>query len=288
MSSDASTVPWLGLAVRFDRVDDVVVDVASGELFALGAEGIEQRDGPPFELVASFASDAPPESLVADVQSRLLALELPVAAVACEAWPDVDWSTHWRRHFRALSFGRVWVVPHWLPAPEDAEVVLRIDPGMAFGTGLHPTTALCLDRIVALSPIGTILDVGTGTGILAMAAAALGARAIGTDNDPVAVEQAIENVAANGLSERVDMRIDHAVDVPGTFDLVVANILAEPLTALAPTIAARVAPAGRLILSGIIEPQADSVTTAYAAQGLTALGATQRDEWVALEFGRPG
>lgn len=279
---------WTAILVRWsDSVDELTLDVASGELWALGAEGIEHRDGPPVELVASFGSvEESPEILVGRVQAHLSGLGLPVTDVAVEALPDVDWATHWRRHFRALSFGRVWVVPHWLEAPADAEVVLRIDPGMAFGTGLHPTTALCLERVVEGAPAARVLDVGTGTGILALAAAALGGTAVGTDNDPDAIAVARENAAVNGLADRVELIVDAEVSLEETFELVVANILAEPLIALAGRIGARVAPTGRLLLSGLINTQADAVGAAYRATGLTVRSMTQRGEWVCLELRR--
>ena len=288
-SNDNSPTPasgWLALSIRLaPSADEVAVDVASGELYALGAEGIERRDGPPIELVASFVADEPPEVLIGRAQRDLQ--HLPVDDVRVDSWPDVDWSTHWRRHFRPLSFGGLWVVPKWLEAPPDAQVVLRIDPGMAFGTGLHPTTALVLERIVELSPLDYFLDIGTGTGILALGAAALGAFAEGTDIDPIAVEAATANAVENGLAKRAAFRVADGVDASDAdepFPLVAANILAEPLIALAPRIAGRVAPEGRLLLSGILVSQGDAVRGAYEACGLTFVRTQQRDEWVSLEL----
>ncbi|MEO1338855.1 MAG: 50S ribosomal protein L11 methyltransferase, partial [Myxococcota bacterium] len=166
----------------------------------------------------------------------------------------------------------------------EAEVVLRIDPGMAFGTGLHATTALCMTRIVALSPIATVLDVGTGTGILAMAAAALGAKVRATDNDPVAVEQARDNIEANNLSKRIDVAEDSEIVDTEVYDVVVANILAAPLVELAPKITARVAPRGRLLLSGLLHTQAEMIEKAYAQAGFRIVETHRRDEWICLEL----
>ncbi|MEM7677424.1 MAG: 50S ribosomal protein L11 methyltransferase [Myxococcota bacterium] len=281
-----SAVPpaWMALSVRMDvSVDAMGLDVTSGELFELGAEGIEQRDGPPIELVASFdTSDA--ESLVDRVKRRLLEIGVPLADVRIERWPEVDWATYWRRHFQPLSFGRVWIIPTWLDAPAHAETVLRIDPGMAFGTGYHATTALCLHRIVELSPIERLLDVGTGTGILAMGAAALGAKVRATDNDPVAVEQARDNIEANRLSDRITVVEDGELDDSHAYDVVVANILAAPLIRLAPKITARVAPRGRLLLSGLLHNQAAEIEQVYSQVGYEVVNTSRRDEWICLEL----
>ena len=237
---------WTAVSVRFAKtIDEVGLDLASGELFELGAEGIEQRDGAEIEVIASFATEEGPETLAGLVQAALQRLGLPVVDITVTDWPDIDWSTHWRRHYKPLSFGRVWVVPRWLQAPPEAEVVLRIDPQMAFGTGLHPTTAMCMERVVALSPIDSLLDVGTGTGILSMGAAALGVGLCrATDVDGPSVEQAIKNAADNGLADRIQFICDGEVNVEGTYSVVVANILAEPLIRLADRIAAKVAPGG--------------------------------------------
>ena len=279
---------WTALTVKFTAaIDEMGVDVATGELFDLDAQGLQVVEGPPVTLVASFLPEHVPEVLVGRVQESLQAVGLPAASVEVSSWPDVDWSTHWRRHFRPLAFGRVWVVPNWLEPPADAEVVLRIDPGMAFGTGLHPTTALCLERVVGLSPIESMLDVGTGTGILSLAAAALGASVVATDIDPVAVEAATDNAAHNGLSHRIRFTVDEAVEVSGTYPVVVANILAEPLIRLASRLAARVANGGRLLLSGILHTQADAVEAAYRPLGFGPARVERQGEWVSLEFQAP-
>ena len=286
LSMNKTESSWTAVSIRFaPDVNALQLDLASGELFELGAEGLEQRDGTEVELVASFDPEHTPEVLVGQVQSALLAMEIPVLGVSVDAWPDVDWATHWRRHYQPLSFGRVWVVPNWLDAPPEAEVVLRIDPQMAFGTGLHPTTAMCMERVVALSPIDSLLDVGTGTGILSLGAAALGAGScVATDIDGPSVVQAIDNAKANGLADRISFAQDGEVAVEGVFSVVVANILAEPLIRLADRISARVAPGGRLILSGLLAAQGEAVEAAYMATGLVAADRTTRGEWINLEL----
>jgi ribosomal protein L11 methyltransferase len=180
------------------------------------------------------------------------------------------------------------VVPSWLEPPDGAVHVLRMDPGMAFGTGSHETTALCLERIAELSPVRSILDVGTGTGILAMGALLLGAeRAVGTDNDPEALGVARENAEKNSLEKRLELR-DVSPDRLGErFELVVANILSDPLIEMAPRLVKALAPGGRLVLSGILGTQAEGVARAYEAQGLKDRTITPRGEWVRIDLVAP-
>ena len=158
---------------------------------------------------------------------------------------------------------------------------------MAFGTGDHPTTSLCLaavDRYLAAHPGASVLDVGTGTGVLAFAAKKLGAgHVVGTDNDPVAVGLAIECAAENDI-EGVELSTKTLRHVEGEFDLVLANILANTLVELAPLIAPKVK--HHLVLAGVLAPQADEVRAAFIAQGLTAAGDTLQGEWVRLELER--
>ena len=206
--------------------------------------------------------------------------------------PDEDWGEGWKKDFKALDVGRVRVRPSWIdapPPPGSVEVVL--DPGMAFGTGTHPTTSLCLaalSDLLAARPGVTVLDVGTGSGLLAIAAHKLGARRVAaSDNDPVAVEVARENATRNGAAlELTGAAVD---EIAGTFDVVVANILANVLVELAPALAARVAPGGVLLLSGILGPQEEEVRRAHVEAGLQPLGdGDRRDgEWSLLALRRP-
>jgi ribosomal protein L11 methyltransferase len=166
-----------------------------------------------------------------------------------------------------------------------------LDPGMAFGTGTHPTTSLCLAALSELLSVrhgAAVLDVGTGSGLLAIAAAKLGAgRVAGNDNDPVAVAVARENAARNGAA--VELTTDPVPALRGPFDVVVANILANTLVELAPQLAAQLAPGGVVLLSGILAPQEEEVRAAYLAQGLARLsGGDRRDgEWSLLALARP-
>ncbi|MCB1898769.1 50S ribosomal protein L11 methyltransferase [Cognatazoarcus halotolerans] len=177
--------------------------------------------------------------------------------------------------------GRLWIVPSWHDAPDPHAINIVLDPGMAFGTGSHPTTRLCLEWLCeAVTPDCSVLDYGCGSGILGIAAARLGAgRVVGTDIDEKALEAAADNASRN----QVGMQLQHSTATLDTqYDLVVANILTNPLCVLAPAITARIAPGGRLALSGVLVTQAEQVIAAYAPFIALAVGATD-DGWVRLE-----
>lgn len=175
---------------------------------------------------------------------------------------------------------RLWIVPSWHEAPDPEALVLVLDPGMAFGTGSHPTTRLCLEWLErVVTPGAAILDYGCGSGILAIAAAKLGAtEVLGVDIDPQAVTAARNNAERNAVAARFD---DSARPLAGQFDIVVANILANPLKALAPAICGHVRSGGRLALSGILCEQAEELIAIYAPHIALAV-ADSRDGWVCL------
>lgn len=275
------------------ETEAALAEERSADLFELGASGVEVRDGegtpmpgvptPPAGralLVAWFA-----EREAAEAARRTAGGDLAEV-------PDEDWGEGWKKDLRPLDVGRVRVRPSWIdePAPPGAvEVVL--DPGMAFGTGSHATTSLCLaalSDVLGARPGASVLDVGTGSGLLAIAAEKLGAgRVAANDNDPVAVEVARENAARNGA--RVDLTLEPVDRIPGTFDVVVANILANVLVELAPVLAAKVAPGGVLLLSGILGPQEEEVRRAHLAEGLVPApgGDRRQGEWSLLALRRP-
>ena len=205
---------------------------------------------------------------------------------------DQDWERAWMDQYAPLRFGtRTWIVPwnHALPEAADADdaAVVRLDPGLAFGSGTHPTTALCLQWLDALAADGrldgaAVLDFGCGSGILALAALALGAaRADAVDNDPQALQATHDNAVRNGLD--AGLRAWQPEEAPdGPYPVVVANILATALDALAPTLAARTAPGGRIALSGILDGQQDGLLARYG-EWFDGLAVAVEGDWVRID-----
>jgi ribosomal protein L11 methyltransferase len=258
-----------------------------------GASTLEVRDreAPPMPgvrgpnpgevlVVASFSTEEAVGEAVAEVQARWSDARCEVARA-----DQQDWSVAWRTRIQATHVGRLWVGPPWLLASAPSAVHVVIEPKMAFGTGDHPTTRLCLaavDDFMCAHSGASVLDVGTGSGVLAIAAAKLGAgRVVGVDNDGPSIELAQENAALNETA-RVELSEKALPDVPGKFDLVLANILANTLTELAPQIAAHVGK--RLVLAGVLRHQREEVARAFVAQGLVDQGGTEEGEWVRLDF----
>jgi ribosomal protein L11 methyltransferase len=209
---------------------------------------------------------------------------------------DEDWAEAWKEHFPVLRVGRRLVIrPTWRehPAAQD-EVVISLDPGMAFGTGLHPTTRLCLASIEDSAERGrvsraSVLDVGCGSGILAIAAALFGADpVIAVDTDPLAVETTLRNAALNGLSDTISARQGSVPlgDATRTFDIVLANLVASLLIDLAPALAAAVTPGGTILASGIFADRESDVRSAFEPAGLRVVGRSAETDWVALEARR--
>jgi ribosomal protein L11 methyltransferase len=212
----------------------------------------------------------------------------PIAEPRVRHLGPADWAEAWKSGYQVLRTGRrLRIVPSWIPyQPGPGEVVVTLDPGMAFGTGLHPSTQLCLAALEDLIEPGMqILDVGTGSGILAIAAAKLGAaRVLAVDIEGAAVRTARENVALNGMGEVIRVA-QGSVDgtFRGFFDGVLANILAEVLARLAPCLARHVADEGWLVASGIIAARLPAVERALGVAGLEVVRRRQTDDWVALE-----
>jgi ribosomal protein L11 methyltransferase len=265
-------------------------------LHEAGALGLEVRDREAL-LMPGVRPPAPGEVIViayfedrddAEAARASVAEDFPGSRLGLEEKPQEDWSNQWKRLIRSVQVGRLWVGPPWEAdtVPKD-KVRVVIEPKMAFGTGDHPTTALCLaavDAYLADHPGASVLDVGTGTGVLAIAAKKLGAgRVVGTDNDPFAVELAQECAAENGAAD-LELSGKELAQVEGTFDLVLANILANTLVELAPLLAAKAK--DRLVLAGVLVHQRDEVVKAYTDLGFTLdQGATQ-GEWVRIDLHR--
>ena len=287
-------MPWLQLRLAITPEQAPTYEDALLEVGAVSVTFMDAEDQPIFEpdlgttplwshthLLALFEADTDADALTAHLQ-LLTDGALPEHHI--ERIEDQDWERSWMDGFAPMRFGqRLWIVPSWHEAPEPDAVNLLLDPGLAFGTGTHPTTSLCLQWLDAQPLEGcNVLDFGCGSGILAIAALLLGApRAVGTDIDPQALEASRDNAGRNGIAEE-----RFPVYLPGDLpqepaDVVVANILAGPLVSLAPQITGLVKRGGRLALSGILAEQAEEVRAAYAAHFQLDPTATL-DGWVRI------
>ncbi len=201
-----------------------------------------------------------------------------------EQLEDKDWEREWMENFHPMRFGRrLWICPSWREAPEPDAVNVLLDPGLAFGTGTHPTTALCLAWLDGQDLTGkTLIDFGCGSGILAIAALKLGAeRVIGIDIDPQAIQASRDNAERNGVSERLELFLPQDQPEDLLADVVIANILAGPLRELKPLITALVKDGGLLALSGILETQAEELNEAYN-QAFVMDEPVIKEEWARL------
>jgi ribosomal protein L11 methyltransferase len=232
-------------------------------------------------IAALFEGDASPDELEALWNSLRAEATDSLGVHEFRVVPETDWVRATQAQFEPIEITpKLWIVPTWCEPPNPAVINLRVDPGLAFGTGTHPTTRLCLQWLSGLDLVGRkVLDYGCGSGILAMAAAALGATdVLGVDIDPQAVATARDNTGANNLAVRYAVSDDAFTD---QCDIVVANILAGPLTVLAPAICAHVKSGGQLALAGILTPQIERIQNAYAPWIAMTVSA-ERDGWVLM------
>ena len=262
---------------------------------------VEQLDpsGPqPRLLVKAYApNDDSREKLVSDMEVvvRLLRLLKPVGGLQNRLIQEEDWALAWRKQYTVQRLGkRLVVCPTWLSyEPEQREVVVRLDPGMAFGTGVHPTTRMCLRALDDLVEAGmNVADVGCGSGILSIAAVKLGAsKALALDVDNLAVKVARENVEANGVSRLVEvaegtLRHDPTQPSPA-YGLIAANITLNPIVELAPHIVNSLGPGGLAVLSGLLQEQGTTVESTFKSLGASLDSRDSIDDWVTLVFRKP-
>ena len=220
----------------------------------------------------------------------------PIGEIRTRLIDEADWADAWKAYFPVLRVGRRLVIrPTWRRHHrEPDDVVVALDPGMAFGTGLHPTTRLCLATLEAVADRGRladarVLDVGCGSGILAIAAVRLGARrALGVDTDPIAIEATTANARRNRLVRRIEARLGSVPTGEPPFDVVVANLIAGVLLPLAATLRDELRPGGVLVASGIFIDREADVRAAFEAAGLVVDDRRVEGEWVALDAHRPG
>jgi ribosomal protein L11 methyltransferase len=304
---------WLELAVEADNeaveaVSEILSRVAPGGVtvepaFELVDDGLAARIDPTRPAVVraylpardTGAARRAVERVRGDL-GHLQAFGLrPIGELRTTLVHESDWATAWKSHFPVLRVGRRLVIrPTWRRhrrRPDD--VVLALDPGMAFGTGLHPTTRLCLAALERLADDGRlrgarVLDVGCGSGILAIAALRLGAgSALGVDTDPIAVEASEANVRRNRLVRRFRARAGSVPSGEPRFDVVLANLIASVLVGLADELAAELRPGGTLLASGIFRDREADVGLALEAAGLVVGDRSAEGDWVALLADRP-
>jgi ribosomal protein L11 methyltransferase len=289
-------MPWQQLQVRVSEAGAAHVEDLLSELGAVSVTLQDGEDQPVFqidpgttpiwrttEVTGLFAYDTDMEEVAASLREHgRIDVDEPIMVELVE---DADWERVCMQDFKPMQFGeRVWICPSWEAPPVPDAVNILLDPGLAFGTGTHPTTALCLEWLDAQELQGkVVIDYGCGSGILAIAAVLLGAsRVIAIDNDPQAILASESNRALNGI-DATQMTV-HLPGVPGhpQADVLVANILSGPLEQLTPIIAALVKPGGRLILSGVLSVQTTSLMDSYQPF-FEMLAPVTRDEWVRVE-----
>ena len=297
---------WLALSVEADveaveAVTEILGRLGRGsaieplELAADAADEQALRPDPTagYRVTAWIPDDPDAPDAIERTQRALWHLRAfdlrPMSALSVTTIDDAAWATAWRDGYEPIRIGRLTIVPSWLDVPKGADLVIRLDPGMAFGTGLHPTTRACLEFIQTLVPMPTpVLDVGCGSGILGIAALKLGAgRVVGYDTDSLAVEAARQNAEANALAERFVVRHGTLPEKPdAAFPMVLANLVAAGLIDLAPRLAAHTEPGGVLIASGIIDTRSDEVESALRHSGLESREWITEGDWVTVRFGR--
>lgn len=290
---------WLELSVRVSRQNAALVETLLQNQPVLAVTLTDDADDPVLEpgvgetplwpsvCVTALFSGNTETAPLAQMLSLVPGIDRP-QQVNFRKFDDQQWERAWLDRFQAMQFGRdLWIVPGDQAAPPEAAHVLRLDPGLAFGTGTHPTTRLCLQWIDGHDFSGqTVIDYGCGSGVLGIAAAIKGADSvICVDNDPQALTATRDNAARNGVADKL-LAVAPGQFEPAKADVVLANILAGPLIDLAPVLLAALAPAGELVLSGILEEQAMAVTSAYRVE-IPQMDIGLDDGWVCLHGCRP-
>ncbi|HWP94739.1 MAG TPA: 50S ribosomal protein L11 methyltransferase [Gammaproteobacteria bacterium] len=286
---------WLQLEMALGGLDPRALEEALNAAGAIAVTFTDAADDPVYEpppgaeilwhetrVTALFDPQEDRAALLAVLSKALAPASLPPHRFV--ELDDRDWAREWLKDFKPMRFGkRLWVCPTTYDVTEPEAVIVRLDPGLAFGTGSHPTTALCLEWLDGLAPAGrTLVDYGCGSGVLAIAAALLGARRVyAVDNDPQALLATRENAERNHVAARIQAC---APEDLGTIqaDALVANILARPLVTLAPRFAQLLVPGGVIALSGVLIEQVNEVAAAYRPHFDLATPVT-RDDWARID-----
>jgi ribosomal protein L11 methyltransferase len=286
-------MPWSQFRIELGQLDPEQLESALFDAGALSVTLTDSQDTPVLEpapgetplwpstrFTALFPEDVSEQSVVDALQAQL---DAPLPSHGMEQLEDRAWEREWMKDFHPMDFGHgLWVCPHGHEVPEENATVVYLDPGLAFGTGTHETTALCLEWLGGAQVNGKrVMDFGCGSGILAVAALKLGAvSAHGVDIDPQALEASLDNAQRNGVEENLSFPDPNQLGA-GQYDIVLANILAGPLVNLAEQLLGICRPGADLVLSGILAEQSTIVQEAYA-QGCEEITETRKGDWVRL------
>lgn len=286
-------MPWIQIKLNATNENaEAISDMLMEETGALSVTLLDAKDTPVFEplpgetrlwgdtdLLALYDAEVDTPSILAQIRdSHLLADDF---SYKIEQIEDKDWEREWMDNFHPMKFGeRLWICPSWREIPDPNAVNVLLDPGLAFGTGTHPTTALCLQWLDSLDLSGkTVIDFGCGSGILAIAAIKLGAaKVIGIDIDPQALQASRDNAERNGVADKIEVYLPQNQPENLVADVLVANILAGPLRELSAVIKSLIKPGGLLAMSGVLNTQAEDVATYYRDQ-LDIDPIIEQEEW---------
>ena len=304
---------WTKIAVN---TSPEAVEAVAGILMEAGAGGIEIDDpniwqesvgtncygelypeirpispNAPVKVIAYLAGDCRMVEVIATIKKRVLALknvglDASPGTISTELLAESDWAHSWKEFYHTQRVGEHLVIkPTWESyIPQPGDMVLELDPGMAFGTGEHETTRLCLEQLgKRIHPGSIVYDIGTGSGILALAAAKLGAaKVIACDLDPVAVSVARGNIAHSGLDEKISVQEGSIDAIPGQANLIIANIIADVILEILPTVVDRLVKGGYFLAGGITRERRDEVVDALKASDLTLVAEAKEGDWVSL------
>ncbi|WP_260261239.1 50S ribosomal protein L11 methyltransferase [Vibrio intestinalis] len=271
-------MPWIQIKLNATNQNaEQIGDMLMEETGALSVTFLDAKDNPVFEplpgetrlwgdtdILALYDAESDTNWVVEQIKASNMLVE--GFAYKVEQLEDKDWEREWMDNFHPMKFGeRLWICPSWRDVPDPEAVNVMLDPGLAFGTGTHPTTALCLEWLESIDLTGkTVIDFGCGSGILAIAAIKLGAeKVVGIDIDPQALVASKENADRNGVADQLEVYLPENQPEGLIADVVVANILAAPLRELSPIIKGLIKPNGQLAMSGVLDTQAEDVATYY-------------------------
>ncbi|CED72536.1 ribosomal protein L11 methyltransferase [Aliivibrio wodanis] len=286
-------MPWIQVKLNATSENaEQISDMLMEETGALSVTFLDAKDVPIFEplpgetrlwgetdIVALYDAETDMDLVIAQLKASSVLDDN--FAYKVEQLEDKDWEREWMDNFHPMKFGeRLWICPSWLEIPEPDAINVMLDPGLAFGTGTHATTALCLEWLESIDLTGkTVIDFGCGSGILAIAAIKLGAaKVVGIDIDPQAITASKENATRNGVADQLELFLPQDQPENLVADVVVANILAAPLRELSSIITAHVAPGGALAMSGVLDTQALDVAS-YYSENFTLDAIAEQQEW---------